>query len=914
MLIRRRRLPRHAISRETLPSIISYATLIALILGVSIGVAPPPRASAVTIGFDLGAASTYAILAGTALTANGSNSLSPRDSGRTDVGVFPSSTMTATELALQGHGAINLGNAAAGQAQADAQLVFDQLRSAAPVTYINGELGGTRLFPGIYTPNVTAAAITMTTSFTLDGGGNPDAVWVFTTEAAASTAAGITMNLVNGAQAANVYWAIGAAFSTGASATVAGHFLAASSISLGAATTINGQLIGLKDAPVTIGDGMTLTNDASVGPQTTVWVDQTIAAMYVGTPYLDGLSVATRDGDAFDPATDVLFEVSAGTLPPGVALDAGVGTLSGTPTLAGYFTFTVSATVVGCTPATETFSIMVSGGSHSSLELGMAGSYAVLGSSNVTNVGTTSLSGDAGTNVGVEVGPVVTGTQFSGAQRTDVGNGAVTRARSDLYDAMTYAQGMTAQAIPAEIGGLTLTAGTYAGAAALGFTGDLVLNADNDPTAAFIIRTPAALVSAASARVLLVNGAQACNVFWVVGAAVTLGATNTFAGRIMSTQGITVGAGTTVQGQLLTHNEAVTLSNNVITNSGCLANTSLSIDGGATATVFSTTPTISGLSNAVEGSTVTVTVAGQALSTFVTNTGTWAVLPSTLVEDTHVVSVVVDNLFRGSALASQAMTIDTVGPTVLIIGGANSTTAERTPTIRGTSNAIGRTVSVVVSGETLSGAVGADGVWSVVGGSLANGSYVISASVTATDGRTANAAQTLTVVFPYSPQNDTISHRVERGSDTDVQILGSGFKPGDSVEVWLHSTPSLFGTFVANNEGDVAVQQPLDAATPVGVHHFVLVGASSGTTGYSQEIVVFAAVITAPVIPAPVIPTPPTSASEAPVAPALLSSTGVKNGFGWLAAAMILVGAATLLSPVAPRRKHRTTRAAAHGR
>lgn len=894
MLIRR--LPRHAISRGALPAIMSFVTLTALILGVAIGITPSPRASADTIGFDLGAASTYAILAGTALTANGSNSLSPRDSGRTDVGVFPSSTMTATELALQGHGAINLGNAAAGQAQADAQSVFEQLRSASPVTYINGELGGTTLAPGIYKPNVTAAAITMTTSFTLDGGGDPDAVWVFTTEAAASTAAGITMNLINGAQAANVYWAIGAAFSTGASATLAGHFLAASAISLGAATTINGQLLALASAPVTIGDGMKLTNAGTVGPQSTVWVDKTIAAMHVGGPYLDGLSVATRDGDAFDPASDVLYEVSAGTLPTGIALDSALGTLAGTPGRAGYFTFTVTATIVGCTPATETFSIMVSGGAHSSLELGIAGSYAVLGASNVTNVGTTSLSGDAGTNVGVGVGPVVTGTQFSGAQTTDVGNSAVTRAQSELNDAMTYAQGMAAEAIPATLGGLTLTAGTYAGAAALGFTGDLVLDAEDDPTAVFIIRTPAALVSAASARVLLVNGAQACNVFWVVGAAVTLGATNTFAGRILSTQGITVGAGTTVQGQLLTHNMAVTLSNNAITNSGCLANTSLSIDGGATTTVVSTTPTISGISNAAEGSPVTVTVAGQTLSTSVTNTGTWVVSASTLAEDAHVVSVVVENLFRGSALASQTMTIDTMAPTVLINGGDTATTLDPTPTITGTSNAIGRTVVITFSGVIRTGIVGADGTWSIATERHRHGSYVIQASLVALDGRIAYAEQALLVLSRYVPVNQTRAQRFESGRNAEIQILGSGFEPGDSIEVWLHSTPSLLGTFVANAEGDVVGALPLNVATPVGVHHTVLVGTFSGTTAYSEEIEVFGAVIVAPVIPVPVIPTPPTpdpeaSATAVSIPPALLSSTGVGDSSGWLIAAGVLFGA-----------------------
>ncbi len=74
-----------------------------------------------------------------------------------------------------------------------------------------------------------------------------------------------------------------------------------------------------------------------------------------------------------------------------------------------------------------------------------------------------------------------------------------------------------------------------------------------------------------------------------------------------------------------------------------------------------------------------------------------------------------------TAVETQTLTVDLTAPTFAINGGASVTTADSTPTISGTSNAVGRTVTVTVAGQTLTAVVTAGGTWSVTAAVLSNG-------------------------------------------------------------------------------------------------------------------------------------------------------------------------------------------------
>ncbi|MFN2315878.1 MAG: putative Ig domain-containing protein, partial [Gemmatimonadales bacterium] len=75
----------------------------------------------------------------------------------------------------------------------------------------------------------------------------------------------------------------------------------------------------------------------------------------VGTPYPGGIGVVGSGGDGVSFA----YEVVAGELPPGIALGAASGLLSGTPTTSGTFFFEVRVTSAGQT-ASRVFALSVS--------------------------------------------------------------------------------------------------------------------------------------------------------------------------------------------------------------------------------------------------------------------------------------------------------------------------------------------------------------------------------------------------------------------------------------------------------------------------------------------------------------------------------------------------------------------------
>jgi len=123
-------------------------------------------------------------------------------------------------------------------------------------------------------------------------------------------------------------------------------------------------------------------------------------------------------------------------------------------------------------------------------------------------------------------------------------------------------------AITGDIGGKTLNAGVYYSQTTIGVTGNVILDANNDPNAVFIIIAGTATTFAANSQIILSNGALCCRVFWIFGSSATIGANSMIVGNMIAYASITLGAGCNITGSIYAF-AAVTFNNNTVSVCSC---------------------------------------------------------------------------------------------------------------------------------------------------------------------------------------------------------------------------------------------------------------------------------------------------------------------------------------------------------
>jgi hypothetical protein len=199
--------------------------------------------------------------------------------------------------------------------------------------------------------------------------------------------------------------------------------------------------------------------------------------------------------------------------------------------------------------------------------LGTAGTYSVLGGQTVTNTGPSILSGDLGVSPGTAITGFPPGTRRG---TTHAGDDEAGQAQSDVTIAYDDAAGRAKTAnVAGDLVGRTLTTGVYKSTGPLALSGTLTLDAQGNPNSVFIFQVATTLITASASNVVLLNDAQACNVFWQVGSSATLGTRSSFKGTILALQSISVTRGVVVEGRALARNAQVSLNNNTFTTPGC---------------------------------------------------------------------------------------------------------------------------------------------------------------------------------------------------------------------------------------------------------------------------------------------------------------------------------------------------------
>jgi hypothetical protein len=183
--------------------------------------------------------------------------------------------------------------------------------------------------------------------------------------------------------------------------------------------------------------------------------------------------------------------------------------------------------------------------------LGTSASYAVLATTAVTNTGNTVLVGNLGAGASVSGFPPGT---YTGVE--NVANAAYTQAHTDAGAAVTtlLARTPVTDISSTDLGGDTLVAGNYnAAVAGTWSAGNLTLDAAGNPNAIFVLSFGTSLTMPASANVILKNGAQANNVYFVTGTTFTFGANDTVNGTILAGTSVTFASASVLNGRALTY-------------------------------------------------------------------------------------------------------------------------------------------------------------------------------------------------------------------------------------------------------------------------------------------------------------------------------------------------------------------------
>ncbi|MEU4317677.1 ice-binding family protein [Nocardia fluminea] len=188
---------------------------------------------------NVGTASSFAVLGAATVTNTGATAITG------DLGVSPGTAITGFPPGTVTGGVIHAGDATAAQAHADLQAAYLDAAGRLPTAPITTDLGGQTLTSGVYN---SVAGIGVSGTVTLDGQGNPNAVFIFQAATTLITGASSAVTLINGATAANVFWQVGSSATLGTSTDFVGTILAFTSVTVTGGTTADGRILALNGA------------------------------------------------------------------------------------------------------------------------------------------------------------------------------------------------------------------------------------------------------------------------------------------------------------------------------------------------------------------------------------------------------------------------------------------------------------------------------------------------------------------------------------------------------------------------------------------------------------------------------------------------------------------------------------------
>ena len=190
---------------------------------------------------NIGSASSFALFTVDGAFSNTGNATLVTGDAGTNIGAFtafPTGTIV---------GQIHVADAISTQTAIDVTSAYNDLKSRIGGSVISTTLEGQHLLPGLYK---LGAASSLNGDLVIDGGGDPDALFIIQIDGALLVGASIisTITLINKADASNVYWQINGQFELGAGSVFRGTILANGAIDLLEGSTLLGKGLSVAGA------------------------------------------------------------------------------------------------------------------------------------------------------------------------------------------------------------------------------------------------------------------------------------------------------------------------------------------------------------------------------------------------------------------------------------------------------------------------------------------------------------------------------------------------------------------------------------------------------------------------------------------------------------------------------------------
>jgi len=357
------------------------------------------------------------------------------------------------------------------------------------------------------------------------------------------------------------------------------------------ATLAPGALAGAATEPTVVSS--TPSDRATAVPTSTNTSDNVVTGAAATATFSQPMDPATiNSSSAGDVLTFTVRETAGNNVPGTVVMNAANTVATFTPTWSALnpntsYTATVTtaarnaAGVAMANPIAWTFTTSaVTSTGQTPVSLGLAGGFAILTKSGITDVFPSAINGSVGASpitgaaIHLTCAEMMTGGVYSVNAagplpcRVTAPN-LLTVAVGDMETAYTDAAG---RSLPdfvdlgaGLIGGLTLVPGLYKWNTKVSIATDVTLS--GGPNDVWIFQIAGTLIQASATRVILEGGAQPRNIFWQTSGAVAIGTTAHFEGIILSKTMIAMKTSASINGRLFAQT-AVSLEKNAVTRPG----------------------------------------------------------------------------------------------------------------------------------------------------------------------------------------------------------------------------------------------------------------------------------------------------------------------------------------------------------